>query len=79
MIIFGIIGCRKNGEYFWNNGTFLFNTVIFNLSSLNVLENYFKVANVFTIKATVLFPKSSYNYSGIKLIPQSNVSSVDGY
>ena len=46
------VSCRKNGEYFWNNGQF-YSILYF---SLKVVENYFKAANIFTIKAAVSFP-----------------------
>ena len=50
-----------------------------NFSGLNVLETYFKIADIFKIKAAVLFPKSSYNYSCINVIPQSNILRIYGY
>ena len=46
------------------------------LAGLNVLETYFKMAVMFKIKAAVSFPKPSYNYSCLNLIPQSNISCI---
>ena len=50
-----------------------------NFSSLNVLETYFKIADIFKIKAAVSLPKLFYKYSCINLIPQSNISHIYGY
>ena len=48
----------------------LINTVLeSNLASLKLLETYFKIADIFKIKAVVLLPKSLYTFTGLNLRP----------
>ena len=44
-----------------------------------VQETYFRSAAVLKNQAIISFPKPSYNYSYINLIPQSNILHIYGY
>ena len=42
-------------------------------------HTYFKITDIFTIKAVALFPKPICTYTGLNVSSQSNISHLYGY
>ena len=75
----GIIGCKRNKNNSAIIGHCNYYCIIKNLASLQVIATYFKIVDIFKIKAVVLLPKSLYTLTGLNLRPQSNISCFYGY